>query len=221
MKDRNTAVMDVATLAQSKVKRLHVEKRLIDFTSFDPSLNGAWLTTWQNEINAFERMDTDETYLDQLTIYTATIKTETEKCLKALRDLRYYSGLAFGKQARYQSFGFSRMTRVAQSTPSFLVFMKVNHRLALLVQPELTAVGMTAAQIDNLNTAAIALADAELLQELHKRNRLTATEARVENINRLWEFMSRASRAAEVIYASDNDLRALFFLPERPKKTKE
>ncbi len=221
MEERNSGIEDIATLEQAKVKRLHVEKRLSAFTAFDPSLDNAWLTIWQNEIKAFEIKDNDETYMDQMTIYTAEIKSETEKCLKALRDLRYYAGLAFGKRARYKSFGFNRMTRVAQSTPAFLVFMKVNHRLAISVQAQLIAKGMTAPQIDNINTVATALAEAELLQEQHKRNRLTATEERVESINRLWEFMSRASRAADVIFADDETVRALFYLPERTKKAKK
>jgi len=85
----------------------------------------------------------------------------------------------------------------------------------------LASKGMTVTQLDNLNTTAAALGEAELLQELHKRNRLTATEERVENINRIWEFMSRADRAAEVLYAQDEDTRGLFLLPDRPKKAKK
>lgn len=211
MGERKTVKPIAELLQQNKTMLAHATKRIAAFSALDAALDATWLANWQNAIAAAEAIDTDETNRDQLQTKTADVLLKTENTYEALRDLRYYAAKAFGKKTEhYKAFGFARMMLLAAKTPNLILFTMANHALAVQLQTQLMAAGMSAPQIATLNVAAANLALAEVAQELHKRNRLIATGERNARVNDMYGFMQQANSAAIVIYNSDADSRALF-----------
>lgn len=211
MNERINSAPTSELLQQNKVMLAQATKRIAAFSGLDSSLNAAWLANWQAAIVAVEAIDTDETYRDQLQTLTHNVQLKAEQALTIQRDLRYYAAKAFGKKTEYYvAFGFARMALLQQKTASLILFTMVNHALAVQLQAQLMAAGMSAAQITALNTAAANLAQAEVAQEMHKRNRLITTGTRNARVNAMYQFMQQANSAATVIYNNDADSMKLF-----------
>ncbi len=224
MKLRDFRIEDPDVLQFARVIRQHFINNMADFTLLDSVFNAGYSTSFLNAITSAEGQATDETTLDGQQVLTAYVDVATANCLKATGDLRYYAEKAFGgKSALYKSFSLNRAWKVSQTTGNFIVYMKVNHKLATVAanQAALIAQGMTLAKITNIKTTADALDLAEQNHELGKRQRLSTTATRVDAFNAMWVFISQLNAAARVIYREVPEKLGLFRIPYKKRKKKE
>lgn len=201
---------DADALTESERMRLSFLDHRTDFETFDSLFDATYASDWRNALDGAMGQVPDDSNKGQLQILTNGIDQRMEQCRLALKDLRYYADLAFEGDDRLTVFGFERANRTRSNPAHHAVVMRTMHRLALHFAPQLTAKGMTAAQIQALSDTATALLDAETEHELYKRMRVLATVERKEAFIGMWAFAQRVMRAAEVVYVQMAELRGLF-----------
>ena len=198
-------------LADSKVFHKLFVDNMADFTPFDPDLDAAFATAWKDAYQLAEDIPSDETFTDVLQQHTADIATQEKICIDAAIETKYKVNKAFrGDSIKPKEFGFHTMHSSRQSTPKFIVWMKVLHNRAVKYKSELIAAGMPEADIDALLAKANNLENAEVQQEVHKRERLATTQKRIKAYNDLWKFATAASYAASIVYSDNKEMRELF-----------
>ncbi len=97
---------------------------------------------------------------------------------------------------------------------NYAVAVRTMHLLAMDHTAELTAKGMTLAQIQALLDTAIALTDAEVQHELKKRLRVRTTLLRKRAFEHVWSFVQRIQVAADVLFAEDDVVRGVLAVGE-------
>jgi hypothetical protein len=129
-------------------------------------------------------------------------------------DLRFFAQKAFGTRGYYKVFNFKLHDRMTRQPANYIIYLKVQHALALQFASQLSAKGMTPVQMAAIATAADQLAAAELAQELFKRERLRLTVERKDLMARICAPVQALHRTAEVIYANDDRMRRKFDLEQ-------
>ena len=185
---------------------------MADFVDFDPDFDTPFAQNWTDAINLAVAQYTDETTMDQLSGYTADLNTAVKQARSTMADLRFFAQKAFGTRGMYTVFNFKVHDCMTRQPANYVIYLKVQHALAVEFATELTNKGMTPAQIAAIATAADLLQTAEVAQEKFKRTRLHRTLIRKDVMARMYSFDQSVNRAAEVIYAEDEVKRGLFRL---------
>jgi hypothetical protein len=198
-----------ATTIATRICELHT-RHMARFTAFDPELGPAFSAAWRQTIADAIATTTDETARDHLQMLSTITDDRMAQCARAARDLRYYVELAFGSTPVLRAFGFARLSRQRHAPAQYAVSMRTLHRLAQQFATELTAQGLTPAHLQALADTATALLQAEEEQELYKCQRMLLTQHRKDTFTALWAFVQRTQRAAQVIFAEEDEMRQLF-----------
>jgi len=207
---RPYTITDSEAITTSDRIKGHFADHQPDFLALDPDHDATFLANWETATTNALRCPTDETTVDLQQHANAQVAQRMDDCRKALNDLRYYADMAFGKVDMYAVFGFERNERTRHSPANHVVLMLSMHRMAQRLSTELMFQGMTPAQIQALQDTAMALLDAEANHEDHKRLRVMATVQRKLIFLRMWDFVQRVLRAAEVVFSDDGVKRGLF-----------
>ena len=210
--DRPYRITDAAAVQNSTVRQKLFTEYMADFVDFDPDFDTPFAQNWTDAINLAVAQYTDETTMDQLSGYTADLNTAVKQARSTMADLRFFAQKAFGTRGMYTVFNFKVHDRMTRQPANYVIYLKVQHALAVEFATELTNKGMTPAQIAAIATAADLLQTAEVAQEKFKRTRLHRTLIRKDVMARMYSFDQSVNRAAEVIYAEDEVKRGLFRL---------
>jgi len=198
-------------IREADVIRAHLKNHLSDFSDFDPDFNATYLADMEAAIEAAQGFPSDETVMDQLQHYSSLVKEEIDKCLKVANDLRYYVGKAFPNDVTtLGEFGYKEIHRVRYRTASMIFWMKMLHNRAVKYQTQLTGSGMAAGDIAALLTRVQKLEEAEMAQEIFKRERPQTTRQRAKVYNEMWSYVTRILNAAAAIYAGDAIMLQVF-----------
>jgi hypothetical protein len=190
------------------------EEQITAFEELDPDLGTDFRDDWQQAIDTAMNIPTDETTVDNQQISAALLAESLDQCAATVRDLRYYANRAFKGKDEFNVFGFSRLSRMRHAPANYAVAVRTMHLLAMDHTAELTAKGMTPAQIQALLDTAIALTDAEVQHELKKRHRVRTTLLRKRAFEHVWSFVQRIQLAADVLYAEDEVVRGVLAVGE-------
>ncbi len=202
---------DSEAIETASVMLQHYQDHEADFTAFDAQFGPAWQSAWQQAIDLAVQQPTDEKILDELNQLTGKVDEESEAGLNALDDLKYYVQKAFGADSpQLKTLNFGHPSNLKRTPSRLVVKLLVAHALAQQWQADLTAAGMTAAQISNLQTRADELLDAEKEQELFKRQRVLRTAQRVRALNDMWSYVRQVMDAAAIIYREQPEVKKLF-----------
>jgi hypothetical protein len=212
LNDRPYRITDAAAVQNSTVRQNLFTEYMADFVDFDPDFDTPFAQNWTDAINLAVAQYTDETTMDQLSGYTADLNTAVKQARSTMADLRFFAQKAFGTRGMYTVFNFKVHDRMTRQPANYVIYLKVQHALAVEFATELTNKGMTPAQIAAIATAADLLQTAEVAQEKFKRTRLHRTLIRKDVMARMYSFDQSVNRAAEVIYAEDEVKRGLFRL---------
>ncbi|MCF8256700.1 MAG: hypothetical protein K9J06_04055 [Flavobacteriales bacterium] len=212
LNDRPYRITDAASVQNSTVRQKLFTEYMADFMDFDPDFDTPFAQNWTDAINLAVAQYTDETTMDQLSGYTADLNTAVKQARSTMADLRFFAQKAFGTRGMYTVFNFKVHDRMTRQPANYVIYLKVQHALAVEFATELTNKGMTPAQIAAIATAADLLQTAEVAQEKFKRTRLHRTLIRKDVMARMYSFDQSVNRAAEVIYAEDEVKRGLFRL---------
>ncbi len=210
--DRPYRITDAAALTRSSMRQRVFLEYMADFVAFDPDFDAPFAQDWAAAIELGLMQPTDETNMDQQGIHTADVNTAVKQARSTMADLRFFAQKAFGTRGLYTVFNFKVHDRMTRQPASYVIYLRVQHQLALEFATQLTAKGMTPAQIAAIATAADQLQEAEVAQEKFKRTRLHLTLIRKDVMARMYSFDQRVNRAAEVIYGEDELKRGLFRL---------
>jgi len=198
-------------IQQAKVSLKHFKDHLSTFSAFDADFNAAFIADMEAAIAAAEQHPTDETVRDQLQGFSKKVKQETAHCDGTAADVRFYVDKAFPQdETMLGEFGYRALRNTRPNTPAFIIWMKVLHSRAVKYQTPLTDNGMTAADIAAILTRAQALEQAELNQEMFKRERLQLTAQRTQLYNAMWRHVTLIEQAARRIYAGNDEMLSLF-----------
>ncbi len=202
---------DSEAIQAATVMLEHYKEHEADFTAFDAQFGPAWQSGWQQAIDLALQQPTDEKTLDELNQLTEKVDEKSEAGLNALDDLRYYTQKAYGTESpELKALKFGKPSRLKREPSRLVVKLLVAHALAQQWQADLTAAGMTAAQINNLQTRADELLNAEKEQELFKRQRVLRTAQRVKALNDMWAYVRQVMDAAGIIYRDLTEIKELF-----------
>ena len=107
-------------------------------------------------------------------------------------------------------FGFTKTKQARARTLNLIAWLFVMKKVADDYNAQLTAVGMPASVITNLENAADNLGNKEIAQEYYKRVRLRLTGQRIEKYNSLFANCKQVDQAAESVFRNDKERRRLF-----------
>jgi hypothetical protein len=207
---------DPEAVGQNRVAHELFTRHLADFSAFDALLDATFAAEWLATIESANQQPTDETMRDRLQGHTKAVTNATLECVRAANDVRYYTGKAFpGNTDILKEMGFPSQNRTKQSTPLYIIWMKVLHNRAVKYQDALTTAGMPDTAITTVMQTAVDLEQAELAQEVFKRDRLAATRTRELVHRNMWQFLSTVAEAAAIVYDEDLVKKELFAVPGR------
>jgi hypothetical protein len=210
--DRPYRITDGAAVTHSAMRQVLFLDHMADFVAFDPDFDTPFAQKWKDAINLALEQPTDETTMDQQSIHTAEVNIAIKQARSTMADLRFFAQKAFGTKGLYKVFNFKLHDRMTRQPANYVIYLRVQHALAVEFATQLTTKGMTPAQIAAIATAADLLQTAEVAQEKFKRTRLHLTLIRKDVMARMYSFDQSVNRAAEVIYAEDEVKRGLFRL---------
>jgi len=210
--DRPYRITDAAAVTHSAMRQTLFADYMADFVAFDSDFDTPFAQNWKDAIDLALDQSTDETIMDQMGIHTAHVNTAIKQARSTMADLRFFAQKAFGTKGLYKVFNFKLHDRMTRQPANYVIYLRVQHALAVEFAPQLSAKGMTPAQITAIATAAEQLQTAEVAQEKFKRTRLHLTLVRKDVMARMYGFDQSVNRAAEVVYAEDEVKRNLFRL---------
>jgi hypothetical protein len=212
MNDRPYRMEDVEAIATAIMRRERFLDHKDDFIAYDPDFAPPFADDWQTLIELSYQQDADEYVLIDQTDLTKAVNEAIQQGRASMVDLRFFAQKAFGTKGLYKVFNFKAHDRMTRQPANYIIYLRVQHALALQFATQLSVKGMTPAQMAAIATAADQLAAAELAQELFKRERLRLTVVRKDLMARIWAPVQALHRTAEVIYANDDLLRGRFSL---------
>lgn len=211
--NRQGEYLEAAYFIQNN-RNVHAEfgKHLGAFTAFDASLDSGYADLWQKAIIEFEDHPSDELMRDEIQVFTDEVTAQQKVCWAAMDDLEYYVKRAFpGSKRKLLEFGFSKNQHQRERNALHLVFdIEVMLQIADDYNSELSAAGMPAGIITNLQQQQDKLLKTEKKQEYQKRLRIRATGKRIELYNTVYGYFVRVRDAAHVIYRNAEETMKLF-----------
>ena len=215
MHDRPYRMPDADALMHARILRTRFLEHQADFTNYDPDFADPFASDWDALIEQGLAVSQDEWNLFDQVELTTEVSAAIKLGRSAMVDLRFFAHKAFGTRGYYKTFNFKQHDRMTRQPANYIIYLKVQHAMALKFAAKLSAKGMTPAQMDALATAANQLDAAELAQELYKRERACQTVERKDAMARMWAPVQSLNRTAEIIYADNDHLREKFGLEPR------
>lgn len=212
MNDRPYRMEDVEAITTAMMRRERFLDHQADFIAYDPDFAPPFADDWQTVIDLGIEQDSDENIVAEQADLTKVVNEAIQQGRASMVDLRFFAQKAFGTKGYYRVFNFKAHDRMTRQPANYIIYLRVQHALALQFATQLSAKGMTPAQMAAIATAADQLAAAELAQELFKRERLRLTVVRKDVMARIWAPVQSLHRTAEVIYANNDLLRGRFSL---------
>jgi len=185
-----------------------------DFENFDIEFADPFAADLQTLIADAEVTDTDETFMDQLSGLTGNIITLEKDMLKLFKGTRYFVEKAWpGSTGRMAAFGYFALSKARQSQLKTLMHFLVFNAMVQQEQAALTAAGMDAAMIADIDAKSQDLIDANMEQEIFRQTRYVLTENRTLLFNNIWSQIKRICKAGKIIFADDEEKYRLWLLP--------
>lgn len=213
IRERLYSMEDAVFYERSRTLAELFKRNVAAFTAFDFNLDMAYHAEWLAQILICEKHETDESANDELQQRTADMEEARKACFVAANGLMYYVEKAFPDNARImQEFGFTERKNVRNKSLSTVVWIIVMMVIADDYNTELTAAGMPASVITDLDNAQLALVPKEIQQEVWKRKIVRLQRQRIEQVNTLYGYYQRVHRAAQVVFRKDEEVRKVFNL---------
>ncbi len=149
--------------------------------------------------DAFEVFPPDNYYLQEYVLATETKNTTRESCTLKLRAIMGYAKIKYGSHStQVKKFGAGDMTKQADKT--FLVTCRMGIKVANDYLTDLTPVGLTAAMITDLTTAATLLETNLNTIATAQANRDIKTQERITKGNEIYTLVARYCEIGKIIW---------------------
>lgn len=203
---RNYDKADDAMLEQVQTTRNLFEADKADFTAMYTHLADPFSANWQTDIDAAQALPTSDEELDELEVKTEDVETQMELARTQFQKLASYVKLLFPDSSAKQGiFGLNKYVKVRQTQTKMYDLLQLAYRKANSAdyKTDLIALGFVQTEIDELNTIASGLYDANEVQEEFKQEIKLRTEERIAAYNKVWDSMKAVSAASKQVYVDD------------------
>ena len=169
------------------------------------NIAAAQLTAYQTTINVFDATTTDEELLGLVTDAVEKRDAIVENSQKAIRTIRNMAEITYNSKGKYATFGFDDLSKL---TPNDLYRLATRVvRVGNQLLAELSAQGLTAAQLTALGTLATQLDNAIDFVAEKIEIRDLETQDRVIKGNLLWAEMSRLASIGKSLFEDTNEAK--------------
>lgn len=202
--ERHYSIPDADMLELSSTMREFFIEDKADFIARNPKFDDPYAGQWEEKITAAEGFPTDEQVDDILQQKTNAVEAVMTQCRNKFQDTKEFIEDAFPKkQVVWNEFGYDDYDSVRQDQAKFIQFMNRFHKVAVKYSEQLMDANYTQPKIDEIETLAEALKDANTEQEVYKGNIPVITQNRVEVMNACYAVTSEVGRVGKLIYRSN------------------
>jgi len=219
---RNYNISDSDSIEFSRTTVGNLNNYLTDFTAVDTTINQKFVDDLSALIDKAEQTLSDEVITDRQVQLTNALNKKMDECKSHYRLISYFAKNAFeDKPAIRNEFGENDYSNIKYSHQKMIIFMQTLITIIAKYKTELTKAGGSQAQLDKTTTLHEELSIANHDQELFMGNRPVLTSERIDNLNQIWQLISKVSDLSKIIYADDFAKLKLFLLPQRSASQKD
>jgi len=211
--ERKFTGTDDSMLERAEVFYDQLNGELVDFTARFPWLDGAWLTAFQNDIDAADAFPKDDSIILDIKVLTGDVTGAMQQGYAALQTLGGYAKLAWPTDvARQRVFGQQHWKKAYFSTLKLQEALELAHEKAenAAYKAALLAKGYTQPEIDMLETLSDEIKLKNRLQEAAKAGRKVSVHDRIALLNVVWEHMLTINTCASVVWAGDAERKGVY-----------
>lgn len=212
---RNYNMSDATMCQQSRVKRQLFINNKSDFTDFDPDFDGSFDADWLTFIENAEAVQTDETRDDVLQQETQDVLEAMRAARKKIVEVEFFAKKAFpDKPLKLDEFGFGNVTALANTQATMVTFLTNLYNLVnVKYNAEFLAVNYLQTKIDEILAIKDLLANENTEQDTFAQTSSQDTAARIDTLNKAFEFWQKVNAASKAIYYDDPIKLNLFLFP--------
>lgn len=219
---RNYHISDARFMEHSEVIAATLPADVPDFTAFDATITGDYVTQLQQTIDDAKAIPPDEVVIYELAEETQKVEKAMDDSYEDYKTLAFFVRKAFkGNPAVQNQFGMNEMQKARKSQPRMVVFMESLAKTAAKYSVDLVQAGCSQSLIDGLAGRAASLHDANIAQENYKKERGLSTQNRVELLNKVYDLLKPLHEIAVNIYSEDPSRLKVYTMPQSPKKAKD
>jgi hypothetical protein len=209
---------DARLLEHAEVVEAILPGDLPDFTAFDATITGDYVTQLQQAIDAAKAISPDYVVIDEMAEETQKVEKAMDDSYEDYKTLAFFVRKAFkGNPAVQNQFGKNDVQKARKSQPRMVVFMESLAKTAEKYSAELVAAGCSQALIDGLPARVVALHDSNIVQEKFKKDRGLTTQDRVQLLNQVYELLKPIHEISTIIYADNPQKLKNYRMPQPPK----
>lgn len=210
-RERDFTMEDNLLIQKAKTLCASFSDHIAPFTAFDSEFDATYTDNWKLAIEDAEACPTDETVKDILSQHTQELAKAKDEGFIAASDLEYYTGKAYpGKKRIMEEFGFTERKKARAAQFNQLMWLRVMKKIADDHLTPLNAAGMPATLLPNLETKTANILEKETMQEYYKHVRIRLVRERIDKHNKVYEFCTRTSEVAKLIFRNNNALYTMF-----------
>ena len=182
------------------------------FTGLDAELNIGYADNWQALCEELAGTTTDETMRDEIAHRTSELHKIQRQFMPYANDLEYYLSKAFPADPRkVDELGIKLLRReLNRNTWRFSLYATVLVQYATRYQTELTTAGLPLTWWAEAEMAAARIQQAEIHQEVAKRERIQLTTLRNNRYSAMYRIWQRVNHASKVIYRGNESMLKLW-----------
>lgn len=198
---RNYSGSDSKLISRSKVVVECAKEDILDFTSFDSTVTDTYLLDLKNKINECEKIATNTASVNLLSKQTKSVEDELLVARNEYRGLQYFVEKAFkNNQKIINEFGCLDYGKVNTKPDKFVLLLKLIAESIVNYEAALIAVGYEKKHMDAFKTQINVLDKAISDQELGKLDRPNLTQARISQLNDIYQKTLGLCKAGTIIY---------------------
>lgn len=200
---RHYTIQDEDMLEHAQTIKNLVEDSLIAFSTSFPWVDAAYLTSFQNEIDAADDLAIDYTINKEVKVTVADTEKIMAQARQALRSLFHFAKATYPLDKKLQRiFGQQKMGKARNSHIKMLSLLALAHSFASKnpYKNDLLTRGYTQTEIDGLKNIADALRESKKVKGVTKTGRQVITQDRIVAYNLVFERIRIINKCAQVVY---------------------
>lgn len=195
---------DGEMLEAARTTQVLLSQDLVAFTTFDATIDGAFVSTFLDAITDAEAIISDNVVIDELVEKTENVETAMERARIKYREVKYFAQAAFPNSIGIQNqFGLNDYDRARKSTTQMIAFLEDMYSVCQKFNAKLIDSGYSQVRIDEIKDIRENLLQFNSSQEVFKKTRTKLTEDRITVLNNCYNYMTKVNAAAQLVYMND------------------
>lgn len=197
-------------------------KDLAAFTDFDSTFDAQWAADWLVDIEAAQRLISDNVVIDQVAAETEKVNATMQAGRDKWTEIKYFIKKAFPRDAAMlHVFGASAYLKARMSQPKMIEFLLGLHTAATDNSAQLIAAGYSQSRIDEIEDICTALSTKNDAQNKARRGRPRLTAQRIAALNAPYVKMMLVNEAAQIVFMGNAAKRRQYMYRTGQRKKKK